>query len=128
MQWLLAFLILTMTSVGYAADGTTSECEGEFNVCDNSTGICTKEYFYIYAHQYADVYDDIVKSESHSFSFSGILGDKDSYKLEPRARGPHLIYVGKTFNLAIPYKDAKDGVYMSQGVAGPSAGWVRLCK
>ena len=99
---------------------TSNSCSGDITTRDGS-----EHYVSIYAYQYAYVYRGRLESHSYSLNVSGILGDERDYRPVGVA-GHWVIFRGRFFLLAIPWKDGLS-VYVCQGYGGPmGAGWQRL--
>lgn len=123
---ILAFSLMAFGLKAADSGSMSKSCSGRMEVCNGSS--CTKKYFYIYAYQYAIVSKQMIQSESHSFSFAGVLGDEDDYQIVQRVSGNHIIYVGPEFTLAIPFKRGNP-IMAAQGVPGPGpSDWQILCE
>lgn len=102
-------------------------CSGNVEICNRSQ-ICSEQYFYLYAYQYAYISQGILQDENHNFHMSGFLGNPKDYVVQKKVSGKHLIYSNSEFSLAIPWKSSSDGVYFSQGLGGPGdISWTLLC-
>ncbi len=122
----LATLLGSLAQANDGSGGMSKSCSGMMKVCRN--GYCSDQPFFIFAFQFAFVSGNEVRSESHSFSFSGPLGNPDQYKMQKSVPGNHILYVGPEFTLAIPWED-QYGIYATQGISGPDgSGWQLLCK
>ena len=128
MKKFMNVIVFLFCSSSFASSGSMStSCSGYVEICDAKLK-CDQKYFYLYAYQYAYISNNEVQNENHNFNFSGVLGNSSDYVLQTRVSGNHLIYNGPKFSLAIPWKDANDGVYLSQGSVGPgTTGWKLLC-
>lgn len=119
-------LLGSLAQANNGSGSMSKSCSGMMKVCRN--GYCSDQPFFIFAFQFAFVLNNEVRSESHSFSFSGPLGTPDQYTMQKSVPGHHILYVGPEFTLAIPWEDAQ-GIYVSQGISGPGdEGWRLLCK
>ena len=131
MKFLL--MLLCIPTIAFTQTTTmTKTCTGEMKVCDftDKAVSCSSEHFYLYAYQYAYVYNGEISSESHSFNFSGALGDEKEYEIS-HLSNDHIIYKSQDFELAIPL-EKKSKVYIKQkgSLGGPGRGndWDILCE
>ena len=122
-----SFAAAILPAGAFAESGSASlSCSGNVKLCET----CFSEYFYIYTYQYAYVSSGQVSSESHSFSMSGFLGDSNAYRMNTRAGGRHVIWTDGNNTIAVPYRDANDGIWVQGGDIGPGSpngGWIKLC-
>ncbi len=129
MKKYIVHLLCLLLSFSYAStSGSASlSCSGTVQLCSH----CSSEYFYIYSYQYAYVYGGEVKSESHSSSMSGFLGDSSKYTALPRASDRHIMYTNGKETIAVPYQDSNDGIWIDgEGLSAPGeapATWIKLC-
>ena len=119
---MILVFILSSLSLSYAQSMSKS-CSGTMRYCDD-LGICTDEYFYLYAYQYVKFSNGQLKRSRHRFNFRGyVLGEEDYYQFSGVVSENHLIYTGPDFDLAIPW-DEQFPIYM---VKRETEEWEKIC-
>lgn len=119
----LIFLLIMMFSVSVYAESMSKSCSGTMRYCD-PYGICTDEYYYLYAYQYVKFSNNQLKRHRHRFNFRGyVLGEEDNYTYSGQYTDSHLIYTGPNFDLAIPW-DRSVPIFMIDHNTGV---WDELC-
>ena len=107
----------------------TTSCSRRAKLCEDGSDRCHDRYFYIYSSQYALFINDKFESENHTLNTSGFIDDTYQFV------GPSdkwIIYQGKKFRLALPWKNGA-GIYVRsiKEIDGPSVTektWKKLCK
>ena len=118
----LTLMVLLISSTGYAQSMSKS-CSGFMRYCDQY-GICSDEYFYLYAYQYVKFTGGNLDRHRHRFNFRGyLLGEEDQYTYSGNYISNHLIYNGPNFNLAIPWNDL-ESIYKIDHITGQ---WEVVC-
>lgn len=98
-------------------------CSGRVLVCNGSS--CASQSFYIYGYQYAYIYNGEVRSESHSLSTSGALGNSSEYQPGQYTEGKYVVHSRHGMDIALPW-DSDYGIYMRQ-TGDTGSGWRLLC-
>ena len=120
----ISVLFLLIISQVSLAESMTKSCSGTTRYCDQY-GICSDEYFYLYAYQYVNFRNGTLDRERHRFNFRGyILGEEDGYTFSGVTTNRHLIYTGPDFDLAIPWNEFVP-IYMVHRDTGI---WEVLCR
>lgn len=128
----LSVLLAVNISIGnraFAESGSEStSCSGQIKLCEDGLDTCSSRSFYIYSYQYVYIYDGKIQSENHNLNITGFLDD--NYRLIGLSE-KWVIYEGKYFKLAIPWKDGA-GIYArsNKELSGPgtiNGTWKKLC-
>src|SRR5580700_3935705 len=93
---LLIFVLLLSTLTMHVEADSFS-----FSESDSGHLKPNNEYYYFYIYQYSSTYNGEVRSESHSFSFSGALSGEEDAELLGLSDN-WLIYEGKKYFIAVP--------------------------
>jgi hypothetical protein len=107
---------------GRAQGSATMRCSGNLLYCEGNS--CSSRYFNLYTYQWASIALNQIQSESHSFSFSGILGLAHEYELTGFS-GYHLLYEGPEFALMVPFKSGEE--ILARQLHGRNSRWQNLC-
>lgn len=117
----LMVLILMFITQNAFAGVTVKSCSGDIRYCDEF-GICTDDYFYLYAFQVASVTNGQIKNVRSRFRMRGALGDAKDYELSFDLVDNKIIYTGLELDLAIPLQSDQSILYRNK-----KAQWQELC-
>ena len=99
------FIASLFVSANSFAESMSKSCSGFMRYCDHN-GICSDEYFYLYAYQYVKFRNGQLDRYRNRFNFRGyLLGEEDEYQYLGDYTTAHLIYQGPRFDLAIPWNE-----------------------
>jgi len=119
----LALFVFLISSSAFAQSMTKS-CNGFMRYCDEY-GICSDEYFYLYAYQYVKFSRGQLDRYRYRFNFRGyLLGEEDDYTYSGLYTNSHLIYAGPNFDLAIPWNEL-ESIYKIDHQTGM---WEVICQ
>lgn len=117
----LILLLFSLISINAMAGVTVKSCTGDIRYCDEF-GICTDDYYYLYAFQVATIEDGQIKKARFRFRMRGALGDAQDYQMSSELIDDKIVYLGLNFDLAIPLESQSSVLYRSK-----DAEWLELC-
>ena len=116
--FLIIFLFLSINSF---AKASVKSCTGTVRYCDEF-GICTDDYFYLYAYQVTQIRDGELRDIRSRLRIRGALGEAADYQFNYELYQNRVVYIGQEFDLAIPIS-SNDSVFYRNKLGK----WEELC-
>lgn len=118
---LISTFLLLISSFSVSAGVFVKSCTGTIKYCDD-LGICTDDYFYLYAYQSTTVINGELRNLRSRLRLRGALGVADDYNQTVEIYEQRVVYTGLDFDLAIPIESGNAILYRAK-----NSDWQKIC-